>query len=204
MSRPVDHRPGSRRFRVLRGSFFKWPRGPYSSCRYHVFRPVFMWKHIPDLPPVPGDRVALRLKELDRLPRRELGGEAEVNVVGHDSACCEGEGAALAARRRPPSCDTVRLRRPHGAVDNLAPGGWRCEHAGDRRRRDLDQRLVALGPRRATLPQTGSSAPASVPIICVRVVDAHSLPVSKRPWSALLIRSGSPIPGTWSAIIRGR
>ena len=35
MSRPHRSSPGNRCFRVLRGSLFKWPRGPFSSCRYH-------------------------------------------------------------------------------------------------------------------------------------------------------------------------
>ncbi len=25
---------------MLRGSFFKWPRGPYSSCRYHNYQAI--------------------------------------------------------------------------------------------------------------------------------------------------------------------
>ena len=42
---------------------------------------------LPDFPPVPGDRVALRGEELDLLPRREPGGEAKGDVVRHVSGC---------------------------------------------------------------------------------------------------------------------
>ena len=36
MSRHLDRRQETARYGLLRGSLFKWPRGPFSSCRYHL------------------------------------------------------------------------------------------------------------------------------------------------------------------------
>ena len=36
MSRHLDRRQETARYGLLRGSLFKWPRGPFSSCRYHA------------------------------------------------------------------------------------------------------------------------------------------------------------------------
>ena len=35
MSRHLDRRQKIARYGLLRGSLFKWPPGPFSSCRYH-------------------------------------------------------------------------------------------------------------------------------------------------------------------------
>ena len=40
MSRHLDHRQEIARYGLLRGSLFTWPRGPFSSCRYHARRPA--------------------------------------------------------------------------------------------------------------------------------------------------------------------
>ena len=77
---PRRSSPGNRCFRVLRGSFFKWPRGPFSCCRYHPRPPVF---------------------EPRRWPRRRAPGAPELDQAIDEDSPPPARGAPAAERTLP-------------------------------------------------------------------------------------------------------